>query len=456
MMSRHLIYGRFGLKDTVAIPSSEGEVSAAVEFVQATKRLDHGIGTALEKLSEMGIYPSEVGVDLLVLAAHVYAADTRISRDTESQDNWTRELRLVVPVSDPVRWNAVSNILQRMLNFLTGDRWVLGFRPRPNGFEHFVAAKPLVGPQPVFDEVSLFSGGLDSLIGAIDALEKNTNPLFVSHAGEGAVSAAQEALFRRLEQQYPNRPFKRLRVWMSFPKELVQDVPPEDSTRGRSFLFFATGALAASGIGRDCQLNVPENGLIALNVPLDQLRLGSLSTRTTHPFYIARWNDLLGELGIPVAIENPYWDRTKGEMVAACANSTFLKKVLPESLSCASPTKARWKGHGTEHCGFCLPCLIRRAAIKSGIQGADPTTYTLANLQASPLKTSGAEGIQVRSFQLAIARLADKPHLASILIHKSGPLTDESSSRQTSLAEVYLRGMNEVDNLLENVTTTPS
>src|ERR1700743_863024 len=111
MMSRHLIYGRFGLKDTVAIPSSEGEVPTAVEFVQATKRLDHGIGTAFEELSAMGIYPSEVGVDLLVLAAHVYAADTRISRDTESQDNWTRELRLVVPVSDPVRWNVVSNIL---------------------------------------------------------------------------------------------------------------------------------------------------------------------------------------------------------------------------------------------------------------------------------------------------------------------------------------------------------
>ncbi len=215
----------------------------------ATKRLDHGIGTALDDLATMGVYPSEIGVDLLVLAAHIYAADTRISRDTESQDNWTRELRLVVPVSDHVRWNAVSGILQRMLNFLTGDRWELGFRPRPNGFEHFVAAKPLVGPQPSFDEVSLFSGGLDSLIGAIDALEKNTNPLFVSHAGEGAVSAAQEALFRRLEKQYPNRPFRRLRVWMSFPKELVKDVPPEDSTRGRSFLFFATGVLAQAVSG---------------------------------------------------------------------------------------------------------------------------------------------------------------------------------------------------------------
>lgn len=454
-MSRHVICGRFGLKDTAPIESQEGEIVTSIEFVQATKHLDHGVGRALDDLADMNVYPSEIGVDLLVLAAHLYAADTRISRNTESQDNWTRELRVVVPVSDPARWDAVSGILRRMLNFLTGDRWEFGFRPRPSGFEQIVQMKPLVYPQPVFEEISLFSGGLDSLIGAIDALEKNVTPLFVSHAGEGAVSAAQETLFRRLEGAYPNRSYRRLRVWMSFPKDLVEDVPPEDSTRGRSFLFFAAGALAGSGLGRSCKLKCPENGLIALNVPLDQLRLGSLSTRTTHPFYIARWNDLLRELNIPVVIENPYWDQTKGEMVAACANPVVLKKAIPESLSCASPTKARWKGHSTEHCGFCLPCLIRRAAIKRGIQGNDPTTYTLASLKASPLNSSEAEGVQVRSFQFAIGRLVQRPNLASILIYKSGPLTDEDARRQKALADVYLRGMNEVGSLLKGVITTP-
>jgi hypothetical protein len=395
-------------------------------------------------------------VDLLVLAAHIHAADTRISRNTESQDNWTREIRLVVPVSDVARWTSVSGLLQQMLNFLTGDRWSLDFRVRPQGFERIVAPLPLVVAKPPFDGISLFSGGLDSLIGAIDALEQGRNPLFVSHAGEGAVSAAQETLFRRLEAQYPKRPFRRLRIWMNFPKELVKGVPAEDSTRGRSFLFFATGAMAGSSLGQVCKLLAPENGLIALNVPLDQLRLGSLSTRTTHPFYIARWNELLRELGIPVTIENPYWDKTKGEMVSMCSNQALLKLAIPESLSCASPTKGRWKGHGTEHCGFCLPCLIRRAAIKSGFRGADPTQYALANLHAEPLTSTEAKGLQIRSFQLAISRLAKKPGLASIIIHKSGPLTDESPSRQVALAGVYLRGMDEVGKLLANVITTPS
>jgi hypothetical protein len=143
-------------------------------------------------------------------------------------------MRLVVPVSDAARWNRASVLLQRMMNFLTGDRWTFDFRPRPEGFEQFVAARPLLVPELKFDGVSLFSGGLDSLIGAIDALEGGRNPLFVSHAGEGAVSAAQEKLFRRLEAQYPNRPFRRLRVWMSFDKKLVKDVSAEDSNRTTS------------------------------------------------------------------------------------------------------------------------------------------------------------------------------------------------------------------------------
>jgi hypothetical protein len=52
----------------------------------------------------------------------------------ESQDSWTREIRVVIAVSDVARWNATVPVLQRMLNFLTGDRWTIQFRPRPSRF----------------------------------------------------------------------------------------------------------------------------------------------------------------------------------------------------------------------------------------------------------------------------------------------------------------------------------
>ncbi len=454
-MNRHLLVGRFGAADDVPVAAGTGEVVTELQFVAAKKRFDSGIGDVLDHLEGLNIFPTEIAVDLMIIAGLLHAADTRISRSTESQDGWTREIRLVAPVSDPVLWNHTSGILRSMLDFLTGDKWQFSFRARPEGFTRTVAEKPLVYEPSSFDGVSLFSGGLDSLIAAINALQAGRNPLFVSHAGEGAVSASQEKVFHDLELKYPKRAFRRLRLWMAYEQGLVSVSGPEDSTRGRSFLFFSLAAMAASGFEGPCRVEVPENGLIAINVPLDQLRLGSLSTRTTHPFYIAKWNELLRALFLPVTVENPYWNQTKGEMVENCRNQGVLSGVIPLSLSCSSPSKARWVGRPTEHCGFCLPCLIRRAALEKGLSGVDPTIYTVSDLRAEPLKTSKAQGLQVRSFQLAIRRLQAKPELAKLFMHKSGPLSQESDSHHAELAGVYLRGMMEVAELLDGVQTEP-
>lgn len=448
-MNRHLLIGRFGPDDRTRVPKARDEVASTLQLV-AGKRLDHGIGQALNDLRTLALSPTEIGADILVIAAHVHAADTRLSRASESQDAWTREIRLVVPVSDPTRWITAAPVLVRALNFLTGDRWTVGFRKRHKAFKTIVPASPPRLLPPPYDGVSLFSGGLDSLIGAIHTLEAGGTPLLVSHAGEGLVSKSQERCFAGLKAAYPSSSFDRLRVWMSFDGGLIQDVASEDTTRGRSFLFFSLGVAAGTALPEPFTLKVPENGLIALNVPLDRLRLGALSTRTTHPFYIARWNEMLTSLGIAGCIENPYWDKTKGEMVAACANPTLLKQLAPLSLSCSSPSKGRWTKQPQGHCGFCLPCLIRRASL----QPSDPTTYTLANLHAGPLDTKQAAGQQIRSFQVAIARLAARPDLAKVLIHKPGPLYDDQA-RHDALAGVYRRGLEEVGTLLAGVRTAP-
>lgn len=455
-MKRHVIMGRYGSGDRSRLPLGEGEVATRLDLVVGERSLDHGIGRALGDLARLGVYPSEIGVDVLVLAAHVHAADTRISRTSESQEGWTREIRLIVPVSDPERWTAVAPTFVRMLNFLTGDRWSLAFRARPRRFARVASARParLIGLP--FDDLALFSGGLDSLIGAIDALEEGRTPLFISHAGESVTSNAQSTIFEALKRHYLGHPFDRLRLWMTLPDGFVRGSAEESTTRGRSFLFFALGVFAGSGLDAPFTLNVPENGLIAINVPLDPLRLGALSTRTTHPFYIARWNEALQALGLNGDIENPYWDKTKGEMVTACTNGALLRRLISSSLSCSSPTKGRWQGLGTQHCGYCLPCLIRRAALIAALHpNVDPTRYTVDDLTARALDTRRSEGVQIRSFQLAIERLRIRPELAPILIHKPGPLFDESPARQAAIAGVYRRGLEEVGALVAGVRTRP-
>jgi hypothetical protein len=455
-MRRHLLVGSFGPRDTAIVPSAPDEVVTQLPLVIGQQSLNFGIHRALQDLQRLQVFPSEIGVDLIILAVHVHAADTRISRYTESQDTWTREFRLVVPVSSPTLWIAASPLLSRMLNFLTGDKWIIGFRARPAQFTTTAPRRRKTVLQPPFDSINLFSGGLDSLIGAIDSLEAGHAPLLVSHAGEGATSDAQTTCFHSLQKYHTKNSFERLRLWLNVSKPLVPGVGSEDTTRGRSFLFFALGVFVGTGINQPFVLNVPENGLIALNVPLDIVRLGSLSTRTTHPFYIARWNELLSHLGIQGRIANPYWNKTKGEMVAECKNQTLLSGIVPASLSCSSPTKARWRGRSIEHCGYCLPCLIRKAALKHALgAGKDPTPYTIADLDARVLDTLKAEGQQVRSFQLAIERLRRNANLARILIHKSGSLADQGQNLAV-LADVYRRGMNEVADLLSGVTANPN
>ena len=455
-MRRHVIIGHYGSNDRFCLPLGDGEVETRLDLVRSRRALDWGITSAMDDLARMKVHPTELGVDALVLATHVHAADTRISRTSESQDGWTREIRLIVPVSDPDRWNVAATTFMRLLNFLTGDRWTLWFRARPGEFSAVARRRPGRLASPAFDNIALFSGGLDSLIGAIDTLECGGTPLFVSHAGEGATSNAQSTIFSALKAHYQNHAFDRLRLWMTFPDGFVSGSAKEDTTRSRSFLFFAIGVFVGSGIDRMVTLKVPENGLIAVNVPLDPLRLGALSTRTTHPFYIARWNDALTSLGANVHIDNPYWDKTKGEMVRGCADGALLRRLSPSSLSCASPVKGRWQGIGTQHCGYCVPCLIRRAALLAGLRpDPDPTTYTVDDLTARVLETRKPEGIQIRSMQLAVDRLRARPALASILVHKPGPLFDESPARQAALAEVYRGGLEEVGTLLAGVRTRP-
>ncbi len=445
---------RLGAQDVTPPAGLDDYTDVTLQLVAGNRRLGAGLGNAIESLTGLGVYPSELGIDFLLLAAAIHAADTRVSRALASQDSWTRELAVLVPVSDPDRWNASRDLLRTTLNFLTGDRWVVSFRPRPTGFEQMAPVRPITeDPHTPFSTVSLFSGGLDSFIGAIDLLANGEAPLFVSHAGEGPTSTAQRSCLQALEAAH-DQPLGHHRVWMNFPRVLVPGSTPEDTTRGRSFLFFSLAVCAATAFLNSVTIQVPENGLISLNVPLDMLRLGSLSTRTTHPFYMARWNELLCVLDLPITLHNPYRYQTKGEMARQCREIEFLRDNLALTLSCSAPAKGRFQHQPPGHCGHCVPCVIRRAAIVAAF-GHDPTTYTITDLTDHPLDTKTAEGQQIRSFQLASQRVVASPELAALLIHKPGPLRDDSANI-SRLAQVYLRGMTEVHSLLDGVVTRPA
>ncbi|OOG24358.1 hypothetical protein B1C78_08980 [Thioalkalivibrio denitrificans] len=453
-MRRHSILARLGPADTSKVTIHEPRsATTEIRFIDGEKRLGYGLGQIIDQLARRGLYPTEDAADLAILAGTVTAADTRINRGSESQDSWTREIDIYVPVRAPDRWNAIAPLTERMLHFLTGDRWRLFFRSRHKVYKTLIETPPIAVGSP-FSSVCLFSGGLDSFTGAVDLLEGGENPIFVSHYWD-ASTRSQLPCATVLGKEYGDLYSRHVRARVGFPADLVSGSAPENSLRARSFLFFSLAALTASCLSGKSTIYVPENGLISLNVPLDVLRLGAWSTRTTHPFYMARWQELFDTLGFPFTMENPYRFKTKGEMLSQCKNKIFLEKHGHETISCSSYMKSRHKKLPHGHCGYCVPCLIRRASIKAAF-GHDRTDYVIIpDLMSRTLDASRAEGEDVRSFQMTASRLKRKPDLARLLVHKPGPLSDYTDGEIAAYADVFRRGIAEVGKLVENVKVRP-
>jgi 7-cyano-7-deazaguanine synthase in queuosine biosynthesis len=442
----------FGKADIVsALRSEDFDAFFNIDLFANLNALSFHIPPFLQILFNAQLTPSEDALDLLFVGAAVFGADTHISRDQTSQNGWTREISLSLPVSDLEKWNNIIPTLERALRFLSGDYWFFSFRERPAGVAKEIK-KAKGTPKIEYSCVSLFSGGLDSYIGAIDRLEEKHNPILVSHSWVTGASHDQRVCFRKLNETYPKR-ILHCAGRIGFSAEALPGVTKETSERSRSFLFFSQAAIAASALGDGTVIYVPENGLISLNVPIDYLRLGSLSTRTTHPFVIARFNEILGMLGIAAKLQNPYAHKTKGEMVADCANPALLATTITETMSCSSPGKYRFVGHSRGHCGHCVPCIIRRASLQD-VAGGDPTSYIVSDLRARTIDSNKAEGEHIRSFQLAIQKLGASESRARVIIRKPGSLQD-SEHEIDELAGVYCRGVGEIERLLDGVVTAP-
>jgi hypothetical protein len=395
-----------------------------------------------DTLAAYGLSPSDAALELLTIAISAYTADVRVPRAT-SYDNWTRDLILHIAVSDVNNWTVGRSLIERLLAFLTGDHWKVEIRPKVGVYRPFSTnAGGLRRIQRLqTSTVSLFSGGLDSFIGAVDILEDMGQVALVGHhsRGAGATSNSQKSAVTVLHRLYPPEVTPFLQFSVSAPKGITR--ASEITTRARSILFLALGILVASGL-EDGTLVVPENGFISLNVPLTGARLGTFSTRTTHPFLIKLVRDLLRLVGIAVKIDLPYRFETKGEMVANCMDRFALEQALTETMSCAHPGAGRFLGLSPNlHCGYCVPCIIRRSALHGRLH--DPTPYVKADL-SQPL--GPRRGSDLRAVRMALDHYAENPPQLSDAL-RAGPLPGTDAELSAYLA-VFKHGLHEVQGFI--------
>lgn len=379
---------------------------------------------------------SDVVIDLYRLASSVYISDKTIPRKT-AFDNWTRDILLCLPVHDVSLWEKNAATVNELLSFLTGDLWQIVFQQ-----DHSLAPQPdsklaKKGNPLSAESVTLFSGGLDSFIGSVESVVNHESTALVAHTDHAHISKTQSDLYKKIKDHFPNQKVELVQFFLQ-PRN-----SQENTTRSRSILFLTLGTVIASAI-QVKELLVPENGVISLNVPLTHGRLGSLSTKTTHPYTLSLFNDLLKGLGINVKVRNPFQFKTKGEMLSESKDFDFLKEVGSETMSCSHSTAARWEGKpSNKHCGYCLPCLIRRAAFyKSKLD--DPKQYLYDILDADFLKYDNGKSGDLRAILYALEGRGDTSSVVKVI--KTGPLHPRTEI--DNFAHLYERGMVELENLV--------
>jgi hypothetical protein len=411
-------------------PGMEFDLRVDLFSKSGFKTRGHAGSLIAERIRRTKLNPSQRTWDLLSLALAIVAADHAHHRD-KSSDGWTRQIDIAVAVNDPDFWNTQSALIQSLLGYLTTDVWRVEFVS--GGF----VPEPHTSPPPSHEDcVVLLSGGLDSLIGAIDLTAGGHTPLAVSHIVRGD-SEKQVIFAKRL-------PPEGLRLIQLNHNVTVPNPESPPSQRSRSLAFLAYGVLAATTLDRyatsskssPITLFVCENGFIGINPPLTASRIGSLSTRTTHPVVLSLFQDLLSAAGLTVELANPYRLKTKGEMLSACANPALLDELASTSTSCG-----RFKQFGYKHCGRCVPCLIRRAAfLRAG--RPDKTKYKYENLSINSPQRMRFD--DVRSAKMAV----EQARKLGVERWLGATFASQRITQAPALRDMIKRGLAELEALL--------
>jgi 7-cyano-7-deazaguanine synthase in queuosine biosynthesis len=276
--------------------------------------------------------------DFLEVACAIFFADSSFPRGGETRPDmgtgWRRRFQITVPVQALDRWSdpTVVQALTDVANFLTEDNFIFDF----------VARDPHIGRQGILnldpagtsfeaEEVILFSGGLDSFAGALEALSTTQgNILLVSHRSAQKVMPRQDLLATYLMHRFPNR-IKHVKV----EAHRISTHARDTTQRSRTLLFAALGQAVAQSFGSR-KISFYENGIVSQNLPISPQVVGTMATRTTHPLALQRLNTLLALLRPDAPpIRNGYSWLTKTEVVQRIAQHGGADQIR-KAVSCTS------------------------------------------------------------------------------------------------------------------------
>ncbi len=285
--------------------------------------------------------------DALLVAAAIEFADRTQRRPAST---WARDIELRIPVHDPDRWNdnRVLGTLHNVLDFLTGDRWTIGFSKRrqpvnPPRQGRFSLPQGLSAVIP-------FSDGLDSRIVAGLMASELGNKVIRVRLGSKTCDAQS---LPRQKHPFTSIPYRVREGERKFS---------ESSARSRGFKFALISGLAAY-LAKAQQIIVPESGQGALGPSLVTVGQAYEDYRS-HPLFTDRMEKFLDALlGHQVRFQFPRLWFTKGETLIKFVSECDEASSWPKTWSCWQQTRQVSVEKKKRQCGICAACMLRRMSV---------------------------------------------------------------------------------------------
>lgn len=338
--------------------------------------------------STLGELTDPTARDLVEFAKAVFLADRAFRRSTRLGSQG-RRISIRVPVHSVELWSKAAPILEQIARFVSADDWNISFTKakqtsRSQSTTQFVNKKSVV---------ALFSGGLDSLCGAAYLYIKDAEPVFVTHSPPGQKRVSN--LVREMARKLGKSELADATQFVSFRLAPIERNPAgfrsmfqEPSRRTRP-LFFLSLAGAVAIDRKIPTIQMSENGALAINLPIRADAYGARCARQAHSEALRLFQLLLKTICPSVKnwrVMNPFEDMTKGEAstILGMAKSFARESVSCEYVGKQAATIRAWKkrhriyakklGTGPE-CGICIPCIVRRAALKKAGIKDDSSWY---------------------------------------------------------------------------------
>lgn len=323
--------------------------------------------------------------DLVLVSAYLLLADGAITRGRKNDPlatRWRRDLFLHIPVSDPHRWNGARGELIELLEFATDDSWAFDFRLAGEEQQLTLNLASTGDESPTC--VALFSGGLDSLAGALRLVDSGERPVLASHWTTESGRTHREAVVGALRTRKPGWRFPNPSLHTVRAREAGDAAEYTQRSRGILYLSLGVGVALQAGLER---LVIAENAVTSLNLEQSRQSVGAMRSRTTHPKTISLFRGLLSRLGIDVSIDTPFFDCTKGE-VAQEAIARGGEDLAHLTVSCA---RGLFATREQPHCGTCSQCVDRRfAGVWAGWNDATEVTQHSVDLFRDSLQAGEA------------------------------------------------------------------